>query len=188
MPFRVWRVSDELLHDTRVKSSNGKPLRASQNLSCVMSGTGETSKSSVHGIYSGHIGCMIVGYDQWRWTAHLAVDTWFETSEDVEGKVERYQYDLENGMVLDPLTCGKDDATKPIWHPRAYFLRVMALRLSQVKDEWELVLQHLDTGVSRLVSCPGLYKDSHKCANTNTFIESETKGAHSRAPTIFSRI
>ncbi|KAI8276816.1 hypothetical protein K4K60_007451 [Colletotrichum sp. SAR11_57] len=101
----------------------------------------------VCGIYSGHVGCLITGYDQWRWTAIMFIDTWFNTGEGAIDKVERYQFDLDDGMLLDPLGGGQDDAEKPIWEPRAYFLRVMSLRLGHLADEWELIRSNLEQGV-----------------------------------------
>lgn len=106
----------------------------------------------VCGIYSGHVGCLITGYDQWRWTAIMFIDTWFNTGEGAIDKVERYQFDLDDGMLLDPLGGGQDDAEKPIWEPRAYFLRVMSLRLGHLADEWELIRSNLEQGVINMVN------------------------------------
>ncbi|KAK2730778.1 hypothetical protein CKAH01_09401 [Colletotrichum kahawae] len=151
VPFRVWRATDQLLWDPRVKESTGKPLRHSRNMNFLMASTeDESTQMKVHGIYSGHVGCLITGYDQWRWTTILSIDTWFNTGECVTDKVERYQFDLEDGMQVDPLSGGQDDATKPIWEPRAYFLRIMVPRLVQVADEWELIRNKLEEGINNL--------------------------------------
>ncbi|KAL3293589.1 transcription factor SEF1 [Colletotrichum asianum] len=151
LPFRVWRISDQLLVDPRVKASTGRPLRNSRNVNFLVTPSGNSSTPKVHGIYSGHVGFLVTGYDQWRWTAILATDTWFNTGECVTDKVERYQFDLEDGMLLDPLGGGQDDATKPIWEPRAYFLRIVLLRIGQVADEWELLRNNLEGGVDNMV-------------------------------------
>lgn len=71
------------------------------------------------------MGFMIIGHDQNHWTACFAIDTWFDDQEDSQDKVMRYQYDFEEGMEFDSLSCGKRDAKYPIWHPRAYFLDIM---------------------------------------------------------------
>lgn len=152
LPFRVWRISDSLMHDDRVKSSDQEPLRSSRNLTFLVPTSHRSTNGKVHGVYSGHIGCMIMGYDQSRWTAHFAIDTWFDECEDAQDKVMRYQYHIEEGMEVDPLSCGKDDANMPIWHPRAYFLRIMGIRLEQVRDEWELIRQNLHNGIVSFVS------------------------------------
>ncbi|KAF0327437.1 duf221 domain-containing protein [Colletotrichum asianum] len=132
LPFRVWRKTDRLLMDNRIKVSTKQPLRSSRNLTFMMSLGNDTETSKVHGVYAGHMGCVVIGHDQNRWTTHFAIDTWFEDCLDAQDKVMRYQCDLEVDMELDPLSC------------------VMQNRLEQVKDEWELVLQNLDQGVSKL--------------------------------------
>ncbi|KAF3806868.1 hypothetical protein GCG54_00007118 [Colletotrichum gloeosporioides] len=152
LPFRVWRITDSLMHDDRVKSSDQEPLRSSRNLTFLVPTSHRSTNGKVHGVYSGHIGCMIMGYDQSRWTAHFAIDTWFDECEDAQDKVMRYQYHVEEGMEVDPLSCGKDDANMPIWHPRAYFLRIMGIRLEQVRDEWELIRQNLHNGIVSFIS------------------------------------
>ncbi|KAE9571271.1 hypothetical protein CGMCC3_g12526 [Colletotrichum fructicola] len=152
LPFRVWRITDSLMHDDRLKSSDQEPLRSSRNLTFLVPTSHGSTNGKVHGVYSGHIGCMIMGYDQSRWTAHFAIDTWFDECEDAQDKVMRYQYHIEEGMEVDPLSCGKDDANMPIWHPRAYFLRIMGIRLEQVRDEWELIRQNLHNGIVSFIS------------------------------------
>ncbi|KAH9232578.1 hypothetical protein K456DRAFT_37807 [Colletotrichum gloeosporioides 23] len=131
----------------------------------------DTETSKVHGVYAGHMGCVVIGHDQYRWTTHFAIDTWFEDCPDAQDKVMRYQCDLEVNMELDPLSCGRNDARRPIWHPRAYFLEVTQNRLEQVKDEWELVLQNLDQGVSKLAETQkglrGLSQFQYRDGSTN---------------------
>ncbi|TDZ36447.1 hypothetical protein CTRI78_v011309 [Colletotrichum trifolii] len=102
------------------------------------------SHEHVCGIYSGHAACSIIGYDQHRWTAHFAIDTWFEECKDFRDKVPRHQQDFEAGMQFDPLSGGVADANMPIWNPRAYFFTVVTNRLQLIKDEWDLILQTLD--------------------------------------------
>ncbi|KAL0933848.1 uncharacterized protein CTRU02_210647 [Colletotrichum truncatum] len=151
MPFRVWRTSNELLRDKRIKKSNGKPLRTSHDVSFLMSSLATSESSEVHGIYAGHVACMVSGRDKWRWTAHLAIDTWFDMDEDIPGKVMRYHYDLEeSGIELDPLSCGNDDAKLPILDPRTYFLRIVGIRFSHIKGESDLLFQNCNEGVTNL--------------------------------------
>ncbi|KAL3293612.1 arginine-tRNA ligase, partial [Colletotrichum asianum] len=154
LPFKAWRKSKRLIVDERIRSSDRTPLRTSKDMSYMMLPGGQVSsgRQTVHGLYSGHIAYMITGFDQNRWTAHFAVDTWFEESDDGQDRVMRYEDDLEYGIEFDPLSCGRNDARKPIWHPRAYFLEVIQNRLEHVKDEWELILQNIEVGVSNLAN------------------------------------
>ncbi|KAI8262557.1 hypothetical protein K4K58_000533 [Colletotrichum sp. SAR11_239] len=76
----------------------------------------------------------------------------FDECEDAQDKVMRYQYHVEEGMEVDPLSRGKDDVNMPIWHLRAYFLRIMGIRLEQVRDEWELIRKNLHNGIVSFMS------------------------------------
>ncbi|KZL75384.1 transcription factor sef1 [Colletotrichum tofieldiae] len=90
---------------------------------------------SKDGVYSAQISCIVSGYDQWRWTAYFAIDTWFEEESDDPSldKVIRYQNDEEDGLYTDPLSRGRTEASLSAWHPRVYFLRTMEIRLTQIK-------------------------------------------------------
>lgn len=105
------------------------------------------------GIYSAHMSCILTGYDQWRWTGLFAVDTWFEEECDDPAldKVMRYENDREDGMLFDPLSRGRDEASKSSWHPRLYFIRVMEIRLSQVKREWQKLAYNVEFPIRKSV-------------------------------------
>ncbi|KAK1515866.1 uncharacterized protein CCOS01_13064 [Colletotrichum costaricense] len=103
----------------------------------------------VHGLYSGHIACSVSGHDYWRWTAHFAIDTWFDETNGINDQVTRYENDREDGVEWDPCSGGQDDARKPFWFPRIWFLRIFGIRLDQIKDEWESICLHLGQNLDR---------------------------------------
>ncbi|KXH31009.1 hypothetical protein CSAL01_12923 [Colletotrichum salicis] len=151
LPFRVWRKHKTLLTDERIKLSDGQPLRTSMDVSFLLPPTIDVDQEAVHGIYSGHIACSIIGYDQNRWTAHFAIDTWFDGGCGINDQVTRYDNDRSDGMETDPCSGGRDDAHRPICSPRLWFLRIMGIRLEQLKDEWESVCHHVSRGITRKV-------------------------------------
>ncbi|KAK1513844.1 hypothetical protein CABS01_07250 [Colletotrichum abscissum] len=56
---------------------------------------------------------------------------------------------LEDGVEWDPCSGGQDDARKPFWFPRIWFLRIFGIRLDQIKDEWESICLHLGQNLDR---------------------------------------
>lgn len=163
IPFRVLRSTKELMIDPRRKESGGKPLRSSLDVTLLMDHTrpGHDSEA-INGIYSAHLSFMVTGYDQWRWTGILLVDTWFEDSAETSDSEPHsdsvLRYEIENsmcgGMRMDPLSRGKDDAKRSRWQPRSYFLRVLEIRLGQVRHEWEEIVYNLVRAVDKYVSKP----------------------------------
>ncbi|KAL4406856.1 hypothetical protein CABS03_11295 [Colletotrichum abscissum] len=55
----------------------------------------------------------------------------------------------EDGVEWDPCSGGQDDARKPFWFPRIWFLRIFGIRLDQIKDEWESICLHLGQNLDR---------------------------------------
>jgi hypothetical protein len=85
-------------------------------------------------IYESQISVMVSGIDNWVWTAYCFVDVYFKGDTHTE-KVEHYSSDAINRM--EPHSCGKHAADRPVWDPRKYFLRALSARMEQVREEWE---------------------------------------------------
>ncbi|KAI3558967.1 hypothetical protein CABS02_01007 [Colletotrichum abscissum] len=151
LPFRVWRITKHLLKDERIKGSDNEALRSSRDVTYLMPHEEGDEGDDVHGLYSGHIACSVSGHDYWRWTAHFAIDTWFDETNGINDQVTRYENDREDGVEWDPCSGGQDDARKPFWFPRIWFLRIFGIRLDQIKDEWESICLHLGQNLDRQV-------------------------------------
>lgn len=138
LPFFVLKDAGMGQGDHR-RNGAGKTLRRSYSVPSI-SGPATTCSEWLH---EAHISCAVTGSDESRWTAYLFADTYYfdPTDEDRED-VSEYETDAfeEHSMHPDALTYGVEDAKKPIWNPRIYFLAVFARRLSQVRKEWEKVV------------------------------------------------
>jgi hypothetical protein len=147
----VLREGKESLKDTR-KKSDGKPLRHSWDLpfmSRSMSTSASTDKR--HSLYEAQISVAVTGIDHWVWAAYGLVDTYFESNERVKESVDRYDQLKGRRGRPDPLAAGQIDASKPIWTPREYFLRVFEIRIKQVRGEWHNIVDKVENEVKQYV-------------------------------------
>ncbi|KAG7039145.1 hypothetical protein JMJ77_0003432, partial [Colletotrichum scovillei] len=159
LPFRVWRSNNGLMSDNRQKKPSGEPLRASRNATFLRYlGQCEGLPNHTDGIYATTMSCMVTGYDQWRWTGLVLLETWFDEILDDPSPdmITRYENDFQDGMISDPLCRGKDDATRTEWSPRPYFIRVLEIRIVQIYREWTFLFARLD---ERLKAITRRHKD-----------------------------
>ena len=133
--YFVMRTSSSFI-DSR--SFKGKPLRHSQSLSFL---TGHSIPPQTYAsnqsdyLYQGVISCVVSGIDKHKWIAYLLADTYLENGE--QSFVEYLHDDyLEGGLRRDPLTDGICDAEMPTWDPREYFLKVLEIQSTKVRQEW----------------------------------------------------
>lgn len=152
LPFFVLKGAGPNQGDSRISDSK-KTLRRSY---LVPSFDGSGSES----LHEAHISCTVTGSDEIRWTAYAFVDTYYfsaidEDREDAtEHEADAHEDDRGDAtedddgdlhvhtMQPDALTYGVEDAGRPIWNPRIYFLAVFAPRLQQVRREWENVVMN----------------------------------------------
>lgn len=145
------REGKELLKDTREKS-DGKPLRQSWDLpflSRFMRTSASTDKR--HFLYEAQISVALIGIDHWVWAAYCLVDTYFESDERLKESVDRYDQLKGRRGRPDPLAAGQIDASKPIWPPREYFLRVFETRIKQAQREWHKIVDNVENEVKKYV-------------------------------------
>ncbi|KAK5044654.1 hypothetical protein LTR84_010546 [Exophiala bonariae] len=155
LPFFVLKINSPRRGDHRVDNKK-KTLRRSYNLPSL-DGPKGTSSDWLH---EAHISCTVTGSDEVRWMAYAFIDTYYfdANDEDREDATENEADALEDDradlsvdeegdledhtMCPDALTYGVEDAGKPIWNPRIYFLAVFARRLQQARREWENVVMN----------------------------------------------
>jgi len=135
LPYYAWRPMDSIIIDSRERAA-GVPLRRSEEVMYL--------PIHRHGlplfenlpeyIYESQISVMVSGIDDWVWTAYCFVDVYFKGNKHTE-KVEHYSSEAVNRM--DPHSCGKHAADRPVWDPRKYFLRTLVARMEQVREEWD---------------------------------------------------
>jgi hypothetical protein len=146
LPYYVWRPSQKSLPDHR-RNRNEVPLRHSQDVSFLTLGTDETPGF----LHEAQISCAVAGSDDWRWVAYCFVEAYFDPVDEGRETALEYHDDSlhEMGMQPDPFTYGvtKMDDSSP--NPREYFLTAFRYRLTQVKREWQRVVDKLDQSVRR---------------------------------------
>ena len=86
-------------------------------------------------LYEAQISVLIVGIDEWFWTAYCCTETHFSSEESI-------QFYKERG--LDAPTGGAKPTHYPVWNPRDYWLLLLSLRLRQTTKEWANVVNTLD--------------------------------------------
>ncbi|SLM40775.1 hypothetical protein LPUS_11624 [Lasallia pustulata] len=85
-------------------------------------------------LYEAQISFLIIGVDEWYWTAYCLADTYFGSEETIQSY---------NDRQLDGFTTQSREF--PVWNPRQYALLVMSRRMKQVAKEWTNVINTLET-------------------------------------------
>ncbi|RDW64274.1 hypothetical protein BP5796_10776 [Coleophoma crateriformis] len=134
LPYYAWRSMQSEQMDSR-KRADRKALRRSEEVIHldVKGHDLEIDPELKDYIYEAQISVMITGMDNYFWTGYCFVDTYFKDQDDNRERVEHY---CNSEQKLDPTSCGRMTADRPIWTPREYFLRTLSFRMDQVKQEW----------------------------------------------------
>ncbi len=95
-------------------------------------------------IHEAQISLLVVGIDEWYWTAYFCVDKYF-------GSEETPQFYLDN--QLDAPIGGTGRSTIfPVWNPREYFLIILSRRTRQITREWSSIVVTLEERLGSHVS------------------------------------
>ena len=86
-------------------------------------------------IYEAQISVMVTGIDEWFWTAHCCVDTYFGSEQGVEAY---------HDSTLDAPTGGERLISQPAWNPREYFLYILSRRFRQTMKEWRITVNVIE--------------------------------------------
>jgi hypothetical protein len=100
--------------------------------------------------YEAQISFLLVGVDEWYWTAYCCTDSFFGSEQSPSSYT---------ALRLDGPAGGTLLSSQPIWNPRDYFLRIFSARISQATKEWAVVVAILQ---SRLESYVG--RNCQPCA------------------------
>lgn len=115
LPYYALRQHDSKLQDPRGLRRCGKFI------------PGRSASSLPECLYEAQISVVIVGVDEWVWTAYCCTENYF-------GSEETVQFYHERG--LDAPSGGARPTHYPVWNPREYFLFILALRVNQITKEW----------------------------------------------------
>ncbi|KAE9366670.1 hypothetical protein N431DRAFT_495096 [Stipitochalara longipes BDJ] len=158
----AWRPMRAMLNDSR-ELADGSPIRRSEEVMHLPNEGHASPKSRdmPEYIYESQISVMVSGIDDWIWTAYCFVDVYFKESIHTE-QVEYYSSHADDRM--DPHSCGKYAADRPVWDPRKYFLRALSARMEQIREEWDnsvsLLMYQIDPYVHQIHSVPRNRMDS----------------------------
>ncbi|KAI1367186.1 hypothetical protein F5Y08DRAFT_299078 [Xylaria arbuscula] len=136
LPYYAWRKGPLYFQDER--RMNGRPLRRSQRLGFLdETPWGPREGESEDCIYEAQISFLVAGLDDSSYIAYAFVDT-YHNGPDSDESVKDYheKSNTQGHYAMDPLSGGTLDADRPVWSPRLYFLRVLELRIEQVKEEF----------------------------------------------------
>ena len=85
----------------------------------------------------------VTGIDDWVWTGYGFFDTYFGSKESVDGY---HELKGRTGRP-DPVAAGQIPANNPIWAPREYFLKVLEIRINEVRREWHVIIDKVEGDV-----------------------------------------
>lgn len=140
---------------TRLPDRLGKPTRKRIDLS-FLNIPGHNDGHGTYGLQEAHVSVSIIGVDHHRWACYCFVDTDIGNARPDdrghEDDQEETDDDEEEEMKIDPVVSdGQGDevpeADMPEWDPRAYFLRVVDVRMKQILREWENVVHVVEESV-----------------------------------------
>ena len=86
-------------------------------------------------LYEAQISFVIVGLDEWVWTAYCCIERHFGSEETIEF-YSRRGYGAPSGGAIP--------THYPVWNPREYFLFILSLRIQQITKEWTNVVGALE--------------------------------------------
>jgi len=140
------------MNDLQSRIVDGTHLtRKSQDVKYLHISNGKTGKTQIQEhIFEAQLSLVVIGVDNRFWTAYSVVDVYFKTPNCSE-TAEYYHQANE-----DPHSGGKDGADQIIWDAREFFLRILACRMEQVREEWNNVVSQLLHNIEPYVFLPVL--------------------------------
>jgi hypothetical protein len=96
--------------------------------------------------YEVQISFLIIGVDECVYTSYCLVDTYYPDSEPDHRKY------LEPPHILEPAAGGHKDLRFPLWNPREFFLCILSIRLEQLVQESQALLNEFEERMNAYVS------------------------------------
>jgi hypothetical protein len=127
---------------------NSKPPRQWTDLSFLKLDTPKSHpqiSGVVWGIYEAMISYVVTGSDDWRWVGYAFVDT------ELDGLLTDLS---EEDLSFDRVAAGEIYANSPLWRPRDHWVKVLDIRIEQVRKEWEYLAYKLEFAVNQYVRVP----------------------------------
>jgi hypothetical protein len=96
----------------------------------------------VWGLHEAEISYVVTGSDDKRWIGYAFVDT------ELDGQLT----DLSDvDLSFDRTAAGEIETQNPLWRPRDHWVKVLDIRIKQVRQEWEYLIYKLGLAVKRYV-------------------------------------
>ena len=124
---------------------HSKPPRHRVDLSFLQIKNATPQDQKIYGILEAHMSFVICGVDDRRWSGYAFVDT----ESDGDDWVDRDCH--YEGWHEDPITLGEQNANRPIWNPREYFLRIVQFRMVQVLENWKKLVRPVESSINQYV-------------------------------------
>jgi len=105
-----------------------------------------------YSVFAAHVSIVVCGWDNVHWTAWAFADTRCGSEEDEGDEDEDDELIVkEDYLATDGLDGPTLDADRPIWDPRAYWLRIVAIRMDTVLKEWLYIVHTIEASLSHSV-------------------------------------
>jgi hypothetical protein len=88
------------------------------------------------------ISYVVTGSDDWRWIGYAFVDT------ELDGLLTDLS---EDDLSFDRVAAGEIYAKSPLWRPRDHWVKVLDIRIEQVRKEWEYLAYKLEFAVNQYI-------------------------------------
>lgn len=147
LPYYAWRPGKGNKDHGPHQNTKNIP-RLSHNVSFLDRDADGQADNFLH---EAEISCIATGVVNELWEIYCWVDSYFDTTATGETPT-RYQVDTaksSEGFVPDPLTRGHTFVDRPLQDPRECFLKVLGIRLYQVRAEWQQVVDKLQLSLRR---------------------------------------
>ena len=120
-------------------SSRKKCLRNWEDITLLTRDVTGVDCDEHYRLHRAQISCVVYGSDEWNWTAWAFEDTSHDWEDEEDVYADTLNGNVGMPFIEDPIAYGLD-ANRPIWRPREYFVKALDIRLRNVKNEWDTLV------------------------------------------------